>query len=507
LLGNSPSGQPCGLFGTLTIWGTSTQLTGALSMDYAATWRASSQAISAECHGLNPGRHLVKARELAAAGYRPVSFSVASVGEGMPLVTASAWRQPVVSEADKEKLARRQARAAIILFRLGSPAVVWELLRLSPDPRVRSYIIHLLAPFGADPQVLAARLKGEQDQSVRRAILLALGEFAADEVVGAASSGLVASLVEMHGNNPEGGTHAAVEWLLRRWGRDSEINVPQRTLVSKEPLGERQWYVNSEGHALVAVRGPVVFSMGSPGAEPDRFPDDEGLQRVTIARSFALATKEVTAVQFARFLEANPVIRNQYPRSPVSDGNLPAMNVSWFEAVQYCRWLSEREGIAEREMCYPRLDQIGPRENMPAPFLEGTGYRLPLEAEWEYAARAGTVTSRFFGGADAMLPYYAWYVGNSDKSAQPVGRLKPNDLGLFDILGNVGEWCQDQEWAAPLEHNLKRPRPWVGHEKNRVWRGGAYYSQAARVRSAMAGVSDASTRVPTFGFRIARTLR
>jgi serine/threonine protein kinase/formylglycine-generating enzyme required for sulfatase activity len=507
LLGISPFDQPSGLLGTLTIWGTGTQLAGALSMDYAATWRVSSQAISAECHGLDPDRHLVRARELAAAGYRPVSFSVASVGEGMPLVTASAWRQPVVSEADKEELAIRQARAAVILLRLGSPAVVWQLLRSSPDPRVRSYVIHLLARFGADPQVLVARLKQEQDVSVRRAILLALGEFPADAVAGAASSGLVASLVARHRNDPDCGTHAAVEWLLRRWGHESEIDALTNALVSNEPPGERQWYVNSEGHTLVVVRGPVAFSMGSPGAEPDRFPDDEGLQRVTIARSFALATKEVTAVQFARFLEANPAIKNLYPRSLVSDGNLPAMNVSWFEAVQYCRWLSEREGIAEPEMCYPRLDQIGPRENMPAPFLEGTGYRLPLEAEWEYAARAGAVTSRFFGAADAMLPYYAWYIGNSDKSAQPVGRLKPNDLGLFDILGNVGEWCQDQEWAAPLEHNLKRPRPWVGHEKNRVWRGGAYYSQAARVRSAMAGVSDASTRVPTFGFRIARTLR
>jgi formylglycine-generating enzyme required for sulfatase activity len=507
LLGNSPFGQPCSLFCTLTICGTGTQLTGALSMDYAATWRASSQAISAECHGLDPDRHLVRARELAASGYRPVSFSVASVGEGAPLVTASVWRRPVVSEADKEKLAIRQARAAVILFRLGSPEVVWQLLRWGPDPRVRSYVIHLLAQFGADPQVLVGQLKGEPDPSVRRAILLALGEFPADVVAGTASAGLVASLVEMHRNDPDAGTHAAVEWLLRRWGRESEISALPSALGSNEPLEERQWYVDGEGHTMVAVRGPVVFTMGSPGAEPDRFPDDEGLHRVKIAHSFALATKEVTAAQFARFLEANLAIKNQYPRSPVSDGNLPAMNVSWFEAVQYCRWLSEREGIAEREMCYPRLDQIGSRENMPAPFLEGTGYRLPLEAEWEYAARAGAVTSRFFGGADAMLPYYAWYIGNSDKSAQPVGRLKPNDLGLFDVLGNVGEWCQDQEWAAPLEHNLKRPRPWVEHEKNRVWRGGAYYSQAARVRSAMAGVSDASTRVPTLGFRIARTLR
>src|SRR5882762_8004362 len=77
-------------------------------------------------------------------------------------------------------------------------------------------------------------------------------------------------------------------------------------------------------------------------------------------------------------------------------------------------------------------------------FLSLTGYRLPTEAEWEYACRAGAVTSRFYGGAEEMLDRYAWYFGNFRDRAWPVGRLKPNDYGLFDVYGNVIEWCQEQ---------------------------------------------------------------
>jgi formylglycine-generating enzyme required for sulfatase activity len=310
----------------------------------------------------------------------------------------------------------------------------------------------------------------------------------------------------MYDNDPDSGVHSAVEWLLHRWSRDVEIDGYQKDNVSAGPRGERQWYIDSEGHTMVTIHGPVVFSMGSPGTEPHRNHLDEAICRVMIPHSFAMATKEVTAEQFARFLDAHPAIKRKFPRPAITDANLPATNVSWFEAVQYCRWLSAKEGILDREMCYPQLDRIGPKENMPAPFLEGTGYRLPLEAEWEYAARARAQTSRYFGGADEMLPHYAWYVANAEKSARPTGRLKPNDFGLFDVLGNVGEWCQDQDWAV-LEHNIKRPGPWSLTEKNRVWRGGAFLSQADRVRLAQAATADASVRVPTFGFRIARTIR
>ena len=82
-------------------------------------------------------------------------------------------------------------------------------------------------------------------------------------------------------------------------------------------------------------------------------------------------------------------------------------------------------------------------------FLDRSGYRLPTEAEWEYACRSGAVTSRYYGGSVELLGQYAWYNQNSKDRAWPCGLVKPNDLGLFDMLGNVYEWCQEQYEAIP----------------------------------------------------------
>jgi formylglycine-generating enzyme required for sulfatase activity len=483
-------------------------------VDYAASWHASDERVSAELHGVEPGRQLERGRELMTAGYRPVSLSAVSLGEGEPLVTALVWHRPVVPEAAKEDLARRQARAAATLLRLGKPERVWPLLRWSPDPRVRTYLIHHLFPLGTEPQALLRHLDEESDVSARRALLLSLGEFPADRFPGAGGTDLVARLLQMYESDPDGGIHSAAEWLLRRWGREAELQAAQERLVSREPVGKRAWYVNSQGHTLVSIPGPAMFWMGSPGSEPGRVPQEEALWNAPILRPFALATKEVTAEQFARFLDENPGVRDSYPRKSGLEPDMPASNVSWFEAVQYCRWLSANEHAPESEMCYPPIRDIDPHKEMPPPLLDRTGYRLPLEVEWEYAARAGALTSRAFGGADEMLVHYAWYARNTEYAARPTGRLKPNDWGLFDIYGNVGEWCQDP--APPvLEHGLRRPGPRTAPEgkdattndPSRAWRGGAFLSLPSRLRSATTMDAQAITRVPTLGFRIARTRR
>ena len=121
-------------------------------------------------------------------------------------------------------------------------------------------------------------------------------------------------------------------------------------------------------------------------------------------------------------------------------------SVSWYDATAYCNWLSKKDGIPEDEWCY------GPNEK--GDYAEGMklmsnpdkrkGYRLPTEAEWEYSCRAGAVTSYSFGEPWELLEKYGWYIKNSPNRTQPVGSLKPNDLGLFDLHGNVWEWCQDR---------------------------------------------------------------
>ena len=133
--------------------------------------------------------------------------------------------------------------------------------------------------------------------------------------------------------------------------------------------------------------------------------------------------------------------------------------MTWFAAAQYCRWLSEQEGIPEDQRCYPPIDEIKDGMGLPDGFLSRTGYRLPTEAEWEYACRAGAVTSRPYGGGDDLLDHYAWYDRNARGRAGRVGSLKPNDLGMFDMLGNAWEWCHDARRAVSAEPAEDQDQP------------------------------------------------
>jgi formylglycine-generating enzyme required for sulfatase activity len=125
---------------------------------------------------------------------------------------------------------------------------------------------------------------------------------------------------------------------------------------------------------------------------------------------------------------------------------------------------------------------------LPINSLTRTGYRLPTEAEWEYACRAGAVTSRPYGTADALLGNYAWYVNNSTGRARPVGTKKPNDFGMFDMLGNAWEWCQDAFDSG-----------------RRVLRGGGFLSQASELESASRMGFHPHLSLVLAGLRVART--
>ena len=449
--------------------------------------------------------------------------------DGIAELESELTRQPSPGCRDEERnaLARRQANCAVALLRLGQPARVWPLLRHTPYPDTRSHLIHRLGPLGVDVGVLAGRLDGEEDVSARRALVLALGEYTEAQLAGKVPAGLIERLTGWYRQDPDSGLHAATGWLLgqtregpekRRfdWGQAGTIREIDRGLRGQPPAPGRRWYVNAQGQTMVLL-GPATFPMGAPETEPE-YETDETLHLCRIKRTFALGSTEVTVAQFQRFLKDH-----RYPQKHSPDPDGPIISVTWYEAVQYCRWLSEREGIAEDQMCYPSVAEIekckpsddrkreGQPLKLPANYLSRTGYRLPTEAEWEYACRAGARTSRPHGVSAELLGGYAWDVRNALARAWPVGQKRPNDFGLFDMHGNAAEWCQDEYGPYPaakdgavddVEHALE-----VTPRSRRVLRGAPFYPRPAPLRSAYRYWHMPSDRFSTIGFRVARTHR
>jgi formylglycine-generating enzyme required for sulfatase activity len=449
----------------------------------------------------------------------------------IPLLSREVDRRIEAKEEEAcQTLARRRAGAGLALARLEQAERVWPLLAHSPYPEARSRLIHRLRPGGVPALALARRLVTEPDGSIRQALILALGEYSAREIPPELRRSLVPQLLDWYRHDPDPGVHGAVDWLLRHaregpagrpldWGQATALAKIDQELASPvgfAPGGKRRWYVNAQGQTLVLVDGRQPFQMGSPPDEAGR-DSDETLHWRRIGRRYALGAKPVTVAQFERFLKAHPQVKHTCTKrySPQADG--PIIAVTWYEAAQYCRWLSEQEGVPRHQMVYPSVAEIEKSKDgvtplrLPADHLKLTGYRLPTEAEWEYACRAGAKTSRYYGAALSLLPRYAWYADNARNQTWPVGQKKPNDLGLFDMHGNVWTWCQESQWNYPPgsadkpARDDEDPRMFTDHQI-RVVRGGAFNGPAMFARAAYRQDYRPSDRNSTVGVRVARTL-
>lgn len=210
-------------------------------------------------------------------------------------------------------------------------------------------------------------------------------------------------------------------------------------------------------------------------------------QVVQITHRFALAETEVTQEHYQR-------VMGQNPSGFSGGGDLPVENVSWLDAVAYCNRLSKMEN---REPCY---DIQGQTVTWPKG-LDCPGYRLPTEAEWEYAARADQKTE--YAGSD-QLDEVGWYLDNSQRRTQLVASKKPNAWGLYDLSGNVWEWTWD--WYASYQKGpISDP---MGPDKGqgRVLCGGAWSGIAVFARVAYRGFDHPGDRNRDIGFRVARSL-
>lgn len=228
---------------------------------------------------------------------------------------------------------------------------------------------------------------------------------------------------------------------------------------------------------------PGTFTMGSPTNEVDRY-WDEAEHTVVLTRGFYICKYPVRQSDYLGLIGNNPSRFTPANGWPQCTTNCPVESVSWHDATNYCAKFTQREATAGR-------------------LAPGWQYRLPTEAEWEYACRAGT-TTRFSYGDDpgyANLASYAWYFDNSGVATHPVGFLQSNPWGLYDMYGNVSEWCQDWYGEYP-SGTVTDPQGPTTSVANRVTRGGNYFATGGFCRSAQrASLTPSSVRYNT-GFRM-----
>jgi eukaryotic-like serine/threonine-protein kinase len=463
-------------------------------------------------------------------------FAQRQEAKTLPLFHAEVVKKATIPDSDKDaeivkdRLAERQARAAVALLRMGKTEEVIPLMRHSADPRLRSFIVNWLSPLGADPHVIAAALEHidpnikptsveppkamqsilfHPETSQRRALILALGTYGTEGLSPGEREPVTGKLLDLYRNDPDSGIHGAAEWTLRQWKQQEKLKELDAELMKLKDWGERRWYVNGQGQTYAVIEGPVEFRMGSPPTEPERIARNETPRRVVIPRRFAIADREVTVEQYQRFVKTKAEFGldpSQLARySPKGAG--PMIGVSWYGAAAYCNWLSEQEGLLKDQWCYlPNRDgAYDAGMSIPADVLKRTGYRLPTEAEWEYACRSGTITSRYYGVSTDLLGKYAWYQANSREHAWPGGSLIPNESGLFDMLGNVFEWVQDRYGRLINTTDDIKTQESIDTINPRLLRGGTFSFHPASVRSAFRIWYAPALRVDYNGFRPSRT--
>lgn len=224
---------------------------------------------------------------------------------------------------------------------------------------------------------------------------------------------------------------------------------------------------NSIGMEFVLIPAGS-FMMGADKNFEEAFEDELPRHKVTITKSFYIGEYEVTQEQWVAVMGNNP--------SRFKDRKRPVEQVTWDEANEFMKRLNEME--------------------------KTNGYRLPTEAEWEYVARAGSNTAYFFGDDGDELSQYAWFSENSKEKSHPVAKLNKNAWGVYDIHGNVWEWCQDRYDEKYYSISPLKDPQGSSTGSHRIARGGSWMSDARHCRSAVRYHDSPGDRDPDVGFRL-----
>ena len=351
-------------------------------------------------------------------------------------------------------------------------ALVGELKppKIPFDPIQRTVFIREFAEWSGSVGSLAGILAGTNNPALRSGICLALGSVKKPSQESKEAWRPI--LQRWYSTATDSGTHSSARLALSRWN----LEMPE-IVASKEEPSDRDWWHGPHGIRFVKIEAGTVTGKGV---------------LIQVHDDFWLGDTEITVGLFRQFMADEEYHKKHPELKPDWDGprifnnddsdDLPVHRVSWYDSVMFCNWLSEELGL---DPCYD-VKKKGARDYAVKWQRDADGIRLPTEAEWEYACRASTTTRFGFGDEESDLSDYGWYASNSNSRTHLIGTKLCNVWGLFDMHGNVYEWCWDTDGS------------------DRWYRGGAYHVTARRCLSSLWSSSDPISISNDLGFRVAQ---
>ncbi len=366
------------------------------------------------------------------------------------------------SAAEQQHVANRQINAAVFLLRHRQEVALHDLFQHRTIPNTRSGLIERIVTFGGHAGSVFPLLRQTTDDGVRSAVLLLLGSYGAAATSEAQRTEWRTAARELFQTHPSADVHSAAEWLLRQLGDEAWMTETTRALSGKPVAGVNGWSINTHEQTLVLAR--------------------------TKDHSFEIDTTEVTMGELLRFKSSHDYAPERAP-----DPRCAAIQAEWYDAIGYCRWLTEQEGLGEDQQCYPPLTPDRTQVRLHNDYQLRRGYRPPTSEEWE-AANFGMAKTRFFFGYDTHLTHhYASVLDDSNLdfyAISPTRIHKPNPLGIFDTIGNVTEWCAEAD-SFSKDPQVRGSNTRSGANVSDLFRHGSY---------------SPTTRFYSVGFRIARSV-
>lgn len=396
-------------------------------------------------------------------------------------------RDKAVAELDRRyQLANAgpgRTRLSIALLTLGDPRAAQTELAVRDNPSDRVRFIHLFPSWHGDLARIPDLLRSLNDPAFRSGLCLAVGGVEPDTMSTGRRQALDQVFAELYTTAVDGGTHGTAAWALGQFrGFDADVHaatnpagVPMPDIAQTQgPVEGRRWFVNRLGMTMIGIQ-PGCF-------HPFSYEPDHRVSTVVLTRPFFMLDQEVTAHWYRGFLDSDdhPPGERLTPASRNADLRFSLARADWMSAVLFCNWLSRQEG---RTPCY-QIPMATPNVAAVTCDFQANGYRLPTDAEWEYAFRCGSTTRYVTGDdLDRMLDYGRIFATHPGQGKA----FLPNPWGLFDLLGNGWEMC----WDWPNNRSELAIDPVSQGGNGFAMRGGSadaglyYLHGSARIRAEM----------------------